>query len=165
MKEKSISNFDFLLLRVKLSGLPKLPSLLLNILFSHVSLSQKGNFRADSTEKVKEAQRCGVAVVIKYRSGSWKGGWRKIWLCGDLEKVYQNRLFISSASERTRKTIGWIQVGNRYFFPCKAHITLHVEGLNIYRATGQTTCQAQGTEGLPLVQAAPGLWKPEAKGE
>lgn len=66
MKEKSISNFDFLLLRVKVSGLPRSLSLLLNIIFRHVSLSQKGNFKACSnTEKVKEAQRCGVAVVIK----------------------------------------------------------------------------------------------------
>lgn len=75
MKEKSISNVDFLLLRVKVSALPKMPSILLNVIFRHVSLFQKGNFRAcSSTEKVKEAQRCGVAVVIKYKSGSYKGG-------------------------------------------------------------------------------------------
>lgn len=75
MKENSVCNFDFLLLRVKVSALPKMPSLLLNIIFSHVSLSQKRNYRPGSgTEKVKEAQRCGVAVVIKYRSDSWKGG-------------------------------------------------------------------------------------------
>lgn len=31
--------------------------------------------------------------------------------------MYQNRLFISSASEGTRKTVGAIKVGKRYFFP------------------------------------------------
>lgn len=73
MEEKSISNFDFLLL--KISALPQMQSILLNIIFRHVSLSQKGNFIACSTtEKVKEAQRCGLAVVINYKSGSWKGG-------------------------------------------------------------------------------------------
>lgn len=165
MKENSVCNFDFLLLRVKVSALPKMPSLLLNIIFSHVSLSQKRNYRPGSgTEKVKEAQRCGVAVVIKYRSGSWKGEWGKIWHCGGLERVYQNRLFISSSSVRTRKTGGGVKVGKRICFPAEVHITLHVEGSNIYWATGQIICQAQGTEVLPLVWEAPGLWMPEAKG-
>lgn len=50
-----------------------MPSLILNITCRHVSLSQKGYCRADnSTEKVKKAQRCGVAAAIKYRSGGWK---------------------------------------------------------------------------------------------
>lgn len=135
-------------------------------IFRHVSLSQKWNFRAcGSTEKVKEAQRCGVTVVIKYKCGSWKGGWRKIWLCGCLEKMYQNRLFISSASERMKRTVGGIKVDKRYCFACKGQITLHVEAPNIYWATGQTPCQAQGTEVLPLVWEAPGLWMPGAKGQ
>lgn len=102
-----------------------------------------------------------MAVVIKYKSGNWKGGWRKIWLCGGLEKVYQNRLFISSASERMRKTLGGIKVAKGYFFSCK----VHVEGSNIYWATGQIPCQGRGTDVLPLVWEAPGLWMPEAKGE
>lgn len=50
-----------------------MPSLILNVICSHVSLSQKDYCRAgNGTEKVKEAQRCGVAAAIKYRSGDWK---------------------------------------------------------------------------------------------
>lgn len=155
MKEKSISILTFLYWEWKFQICQKCHHY--SWILRHLSLSQKWKFRAcRSTEKVKEAQRCGVAVVIKYKSGSWKGGWRKIWLCGGLEKMYQNRLFISSASERMKNTVGGIKVGKRYCFPCKVCKTLHVEGSNIYWATEQTTCQAQGREVLPLVREAPG---------
>lgn len=46
--------------------------------------------------------------------------------------MYQNRLFISSDSERMKNTVGGIKVGKRYCFPCKVRKTLHVEGSNIY---------------------------------
>lgn len=163
MKEKSISDFDFYW-EWKFQLCQKCH--LYSWIFRHVSLSQKWNFRTcRSTEKAKKLKDVKWLLWINKNLAAGRGGWGKIWLCGGLEKVYQNRLLISSASERMRKTIGVIKAGKRSFFPCQVHITLHVEGSNIYWATGQITCQAQGMEVLPLVWEAPELWMPEAKGE
>ena len=62
-----------LLLKVKVPALPKMPSLILNTICSHVCLSPKGYCTTGyGTEKVNKAQRFGVVPGIKRKSGSWE---------------------------------------------------------------------------------------------